>query len=213
MPSGARAGREVFDKLVAFARSNNILLVNDNPYSLILNTEPLSLLNSDPQKTHVLELNSLSKSHNMAGWRVGMVAGSEENVNHILKVKSNFDSGMFKPVQQAATKALKLPRSWYDDINAVYEKRRSLVWELLDSLQCSYDKNSAGLFVWARIPGNYEHGAALSDELLYDKSVFITPGIVFGSNGNRHIRVSLCAPENDLKETLNRIKTTKNIWV
>lgn len=213
MPSGAKAGREVFDKLVAFARSNNILLVNDNPYSLILNTEPLSLLNSDPQKTHVLELNSLSKSHNMAGWRVGMVAGSEKNVNHILKVKSNFDSGMYKPVQQAATRALQLPRSWYDDINAVYEKRRSLVWELLDSLQCSYDKNSAGLFVWARIPRNYEHGTDLSDELLYDKSVFITPGIVFGSNGDQHIRVSLCAPENDLKETLNRIKTTKNIWV
>ncbi len=213
MPSGAKAGREIFDKLVAFARSNNILLVNDNPYSLILNPEPLSLLHSDPQKTHVLELNSLSKSHNMAGWRMGMVAGSEGNINHILKVKSNFDSGMFKPVQQAAAKALQLPQSWYENINSVYEKRRRLVWELLDSLQCSYDKNTSGLFVWAHIPDSYKNGVALSDELLYDKSVFITPGIVFGSNGNHYIRVSLCTNENDIKETINRIKTTKNIWV
>jgi aspartate/methionine/tyrosine aminotransferase len=213
MPSGVGAGREMFDKLVAFARSNNILLVNDNPYSLILNHEPLSLLSSDTQKTHVLELNSLSKSHNMAGWRIGVVAGSEENINHILKVKSNFDSGMFKPVQQAAAKALQLPASWYESINAVYEKRRRRVWELLDSLQCSYNKNSTGLFVWARIPDSYENGVALSDELLYDKSVFITPGIVFGSNGDRYVRVSLCAGENELKETLNRVKTTKSIWV
>lgn len=213
MPSGVGAGREMFDKLVAFARSNNILLVNDNPYSLILNHEPLSLLSSDTQKTHVLELNSLSKSHNMAGWRIGMVAGSEENINHILKVKSNFDSGMFKPVQQATVKALQLPDSWYESINAVYEKRRRRVWELLDSLQCSYNKNSAGLFIWARIPDNYENGAALSDELLYEKSIFITPGIIFGNNGDRYVRVSLCAGENELKETLNRVKTTKSIWV
>jgi len=213
MPSGAKAGRNSFDNLVAFARSNNILLVNDNPYSLILNPEPLSLLKSDPEKSHVLELNSLSKSHNMAGWRVGMVAGSEENINHILKVKSNFDSGMFKPVQKAAAKALRLPVSWYENINTVYEKRRRMVWEILDKLQCTYDKNASGLFVWARIPESYVNGASLSDELLYEKSVFITPGMVFGSNGGHYIRVSLCANDDDLIETFNRIKATKNILV
>lgn len=213
MPSGARADKELFDKLVAFARSNNMLLVNDNPYSLILNTEPLSLLKSDPSKSHVLELNSLSKSHNMAGWRVGMVAGSEEHLNNILQIKSNFDSGMFRPVQQAAAKALQLPDEWYDSLSSLYAKRRHLVWKILDRLGCTYDRNTSGLFVWAKIPDSYKNGAALSDELLYDKSVFVAPGMVFGSNGDNYIRVSLCTGENELQEVLKRIQIAKKIWV
>ncbi len=213
MPSGAKADQSIFRELVEFAQSKNILLINDNPYSLILNKDPLSLLNSDQSKSHILELNSLSKSHNMAGWRIGMVAGSEENINHILKVKSNFDSGMFKPIQQAAVKALKLPRSWYDQINNIYSERCQLVWQLLDQVNCSYNKQTSGMFVWAKVPSVYENGAELAAELLYDKSVFVAPGIVFGSNGNDYIRISLCASETNLKEALKRVETMKKILV
>jgi len=211
MPCGAKADLSTFNELIEFAQSKNILLINDNPYSLILNKDPLSLLNSDQSKSHMLELNSLSKSHNMAGWRIGMVAGSEENINHILKVKSNFDSGMFKPIQQAAVKALKLPLSWYDQVNKIYNERRKLVWQLLDQINCSYNKQTSGMFVWAKVPSVYENGAELADELLYDKSVFVAPGIVFGSNGNNYIRISLCANEAILNEALKRVETIKKI--
>lgn len=209
MPSGAKADHISFKELIDFAKSKNLLVVNDNPYSLILNKEPLSLLKDDASKSHVLELNSLSKSHNMAGWRIGMVAGSEENINHILRVKSNFDSGMFKPIQKAAAKALQLPFSWYEEINAVYSKRRKIVWQILDQLDCAYDKNTSGMFVWARVPENYTNGAELSDELLYEHSVFTAPGFIFGSNGNNFIRISLCANVNQLEEALKRVETIK----
>jgi len=211
MPSGAKADASKFRDLIKFAQSRNILLVNDNPYSLILNNKPLSLLQDALSKSHVLELNSLSKSHNMAGWRMGMVAGSEENINHILKVKSNFDSGMFKPIQQAAVKALQLPRSWYNEINKLYGARRALVWQILDQLNCKYDRNTSGMFVWAKVQKNYKNGTALSDELLYEHSIFTTPGFIFGSNGNRYIRISLCADVSHLKEVLRRVQITKEL--
>ena len=212
MPSGAKADLSTFSELIEFAQSKNILLINDNPYSLILNKDPLSLLNSDQSKSHVLELNSLSKSHNMAGWRIGMVAGGEENINHILKVKSNFDSGMFKPIQLAAVIALELHGSWYYQVNKIYNERRKLVWQLLDQINCSYNKQTSGMFVWAKVPSVYENGAELADELLYDKSVFVSPGIVFGSNGNNYIRISLCANEANLNEALKRVETIKKIF-
>jgi len=211
MPSGAKGNASAFRALIEFAQSRNILIVNDNPYSLILNNEPMSLLSGIVSKSHVLELNSLSKSHNMAGWRIGMVAGSEENINHILKVKSNFDSGIFKPLQQAAAKALQLPRSWYDEINKLYGERRKLVWQIMDQLGCSYDKNTSGMFVWAKVPYNYKDGSALSDELLYEHSIFTAPGFIFGSNGNNYIRISLCADGNQLKEALKRVETIKKV--
>ncbi len=211
MPSGAKSDTNSFRELIEFAQSRNILVVNDNPYSLILNNEPMSLLQGIASKSHVLELNSLSKSHNMAGWRLGMVAGSEENINHILKVKSNFDSGMFKPLQQAAVKALQLPRSWYDEINKLYGERRKLVWQILDQLNCNYNKNTSGMFVWAKVPENYKNGAELSDELLYEHSIFTAPGFIFGSNGNNYIRISLCAEINQIKEALKRVETIKKV--
>ena len=142
-----------------------------------------------------------------------MVAGNEENINHILKVKSNFDSGMFRLIQQAAVKALKLPRSWFDQINNIYSERRQLVWQLLDQINCSYNKQTSGMFVWAKVPSEYENGAELADELLYDKSVFVAPGNIFGSNGNDYIRISLCASEANLNEALKRVETMKKISV
>lgn len=211
MPSGAKADTNSFRELIEFAQSRNILVVNDNPYSLILNNEPMSLLQGIESKSHVLELNSLSKSHNMAGWRIGMVAGSEENINHVLKVKSNFDSGMFKPLQQAAVKALQLPRSWYDEINKLYSERRTLVWKIMDQLGCTYDKNTSGMFVWAKVPENYKNGAELSDKLLYEHSIFTAPGFIFGSNGNNFIRISLCAEVNQIKEAFKRVETIKKV--
>lgn len=171
----------------------------------------MSLLQGIISKSHVLELNSLSKSHNMAGWRIGMVAGSEENINHILKVKSNFDSGMFKPLQKAAIKALQLPRSWYDEINKPYGERRKLVWQITDHLGCTCDKNTSGMFVWAKVPESYKSGAELSDKLLYDHSIFTAPGFIFGSNGNDYIRISLCADIQQLKEALKRVETIKEL--
>jgi aspartate/methionine/tyrosine aminotransferase len=211
MPSGAKADKNSFRELIEFAQSRNILIVNDNPYSLILNNEPMSLLQGIVSKSNVLELNSLSKSHNMAGWRIGMVAGSEENINHILKVKSNFDSGMFKPLQKAAIKALQLPRSWYDEMNKLYGERRKLVWQITDHLGCTCDKNTSGMFVWAKVPEIYKSGAELSDELLYEHSIFTAPGFIFGSNGNDYIRISLCADIQKLKEGLKRVETIKEL--
>ena len=211
MPSGAIADTSTFKKLVEFAISRNILLVNDNPYSLILNNNPLSLLGEDPSKSHVLELNSLSKSHNMAGWRIGMVSGSEENINHILKVKSNFDSGMFKPLQQAAVKALQLPQSWYNEINKMYGERREVVWKILDQLNCVYDKNTSGMFVWAKVSSSFKNGAELCDILLYEHDIFVAPGFIFGSQGEQYIRISLCVGTNELKQAVKRVETVKKV--
>jgi aspartate/methionine/tyrosine aminotransferase len=204
MPTGANGNMEVFKQLVALAKKKNILVVNDNPYSLILNDNPESLLQVEGASEYVLEMNSLSKSHNMAGFRVGMLCGSESNINNVLKVKSNFDSGMYKPIQIAASKALALDSSWYKELNKSYKKRRDLVWELADKLNCKYQKNSVGMFVWARIPDEYNSGEEFSDHLLYNKNVFATPGIVFGEEGEKYIRFSLCATEETITNAIER---------
>ncbi|MCG7855421.1 aminotransferase class I/II-fold pyridoxal phosphate-dependent enzyme [Flavihumibacter sediminis] len=206
MPTGQIPSRSFFEKLVAFAREKNILVCHDNPYSFILNDSPLSLLSVPGAKDVVVELNSLSKSQNMAGWRVGMLAGAKERIDEIIRFKSNMDSGMFLPVQLAAAKALELGEDWYNSINAIYRKRRELVFDLLEMLNCSFDKNQVGMFVWAKIPNEYVDGYALSDKVLYEADVFITPGGIFGSAGNGYIRVSLCSPEEKLMEAINRVK-------
>lgn len=209
MPTGANAEKEDLERIILFAKKHDLLLVNDNPYSLILNEKPLSIHSCSTDYQDVLELNSLSKSHNMAGWRVGIVSGSQENIQHILKVKSNFDSGMYKPIQQAAVKALSLGREWIEQLNQEYDVRIKLVWEILDVLECNYQKKNKGMFVWAKVNKKYGNGEQLSDYLLYNYDVFATPGNVFGSNGEHFIRFSLCASKQHLKEALNRIKSRK----
>ncbi|MBX0291792.1 aminotransferase class I/II-fold pyridoxal phosphate-dependent enzyme [Hymenobacter sp. HSC-4F20] len=210
MPTGTAADAAFFTKLVAFATAHNILLVHDNPYSFILNTEqPQSLLSVPGAREVVLELNSLSKSHNMAGWRVGLLAGRADLLQEVLRFKSNLDSGMFLPVQLAAVEALTLDGTWYQELNAHYAARRQLVFELLDTIGCTYSRNQVGLFVWAAVPASYADGYALSDELLYQANVFITPGGIFGSNGNGFIRVSLCQTTEVLQAALGRIRAAR----
>ena len=206
MPTGQLPTREMFEKLISFAKKHQILVCHDNPYSFILNEKPMSLLSIEGAKEVVIELNSFSKSHNMAGWRVGMLCGAKERIEEVLRFKSNMDSGMFLPLQLAAAKALELDQSWYDSVNAVYRKRREKVFELLNLLNCSFDKNQAGLFVWAEIPSAYKDGYALTDKVLNDSNVFITPGGIFGNAGSQYIRVSLCATEEKLEEAIGRIK-------
>jgi LL-diaminopimelate aminotransferase len=206
MPTGQLPSIELFEKLVAFGKENNILIIHDNPYSFILNENPMSLLSVPDAKDCVIELNSLSKSHNMAGWRVGMLCGAKERIEEVLRFKSNMDSGMFLPVQLAAAKALGLGKDWYDDVNKVYKVRREKVFELLDLLGTKYSKQQAGLFVWAKTPSKYKTGFELSDEVLYNSNVFITPGGIFGDAGDRFIRVSLCAPVEKFEEAIRRIK-------
>jgi LL-diaminopimelate aminotransferase len=209
MPTGALASRADFEALIRFAERNHILLCHDNPYSFVLNDAPLSILSVSGISEHVLELNSLSKSHNMAGWRVGMVAGHAKHIQHILVAKSNVDSGMFLGIQQAAVAALQMPPQWYYDLNVTYRERREIVWQLMDELECSYSRQQAGLFVWGRVSDDVNEAGHLVDELLYRARVFITPGFIFGSNGNRHIRVSLCADTERLATALQRIKEFK----
>jgi LL-diaminopimelate aminotransferase len=206
MPTGQLPSKEMFEQLVAFAKKHNILLVHDNPYSFILNDQPASLLAVEGAKEVAIELNSLSKSHNMAGWRVGMLAGAKDKIDAILKFKSNMDSGMFLPVQLAAAKALELGKDWHDEVNAVYQKRREKVFQLLALLGCEFDTTQAGMFVWASIPPQYKDGFALSDQVLQDANVFITPGGIFGSAGNGYVRVSLCSAEQKFEEAINRIQ-------
>jgi LL-diaminopimelate aminotransferase len=206
MPTGQLPTKSLFEKIVAFGKKHNILICHDNPYSFILNDNPLSLLHVPGAKDVAIELNSLSKSQNMAGWRVGVLSGAKERIDEVLRFKSNMDSGMFLPLQLAAAKALQLPKSWYDDVNAVYRKRREIVFDLLDLLQCVYDKSQAGMFVWAKIPSNYKTGFELSDEVLYNTGVFITPGGIFGKAGDGYIRVSLCSTEEKFAESIKRIK-------
>lgn len=209
MPTGARATKAFFEKLIAFAHEHQILVVNDNPYAFILNQKPISILGVEGAKEVALELNSLSKAHNMAGWRIGMLAGKAEYLQTILRFKSNMDSGMFKPLQLAAVKALGNPPSWYEGLNAVYRERRETVFELLDLLQCNYDKDQVGMFVWAKIPTQFQDGFALSDEVLYKANVFITPGGIFGSMGKNYIRVSLCSDGVLFEEAIRRIKQSE----
>jgi aspartate/methionine/tyrosine aminotransferase len=205
MPTGSVASKDVFRQLVAFAKKYKILLCHDNPYSFILNDNPVSLLSVDGAMEVALELNSLSKSHNMAGWRVGMIAGAAERIEEILRFKSNMDSGMFLPVQLAAAKALSLQQDWFDNINEVYRKRKEKAFELLRMLRCNYSHQQSGLFVWARIPEEYSNGYELSDEVLRNSRVFITPGGIFGSAGENYIRVSLCATEDKFNLAIERM--------
>jgi aspartate/methionine/tyrosine aminotransferase len=209
MPTGATATADELQKLVALANEHRFLLVNDNPYSLILNDNPLSLLSLEGAQDVALELNSLSKSHNMAGWRVGWVAGRPEYIDAILRFKSNMDSGMFLSVQHAAAEALGTAGGWTESLNEIYRRRRQAVHHLLDQLQCTYNLNQAGLFVWAKAPAEVPDVAQWLDEILYDTHVFITPGFVFGQNGNRFIRLSLCVPEEQIGEAVKRMKSLK----
>ena len=205
MPTGQLPTPELFKNLIRFAQAHNILLVHDNPYSFILNKNPMSLLAIDGAKEVTIELNSLSKSHNMAGWRVGMLCSSATHITNVLRFKSNMDSGMFLPVQLAAAKALSLGVDWFDALNAVYTERRHGVFKLLDALGCSFSRSQAGLFVWAQVPSKFKNGYALSDEILYNKNVFITPGGIFGSAGDGYVRISLCSPAEKIGEAIKRI--------
>lgn len=208
MPTGQRPDRHLFEKLVAFGRQHEILIVHDNPYSFILNEKPMSLLSVAGAKDCVVELNSLSKSHNMAGWRIGMLCGAKDRVDEVLRYKSNMDSGMFLPVQMAAATALGLDDDWYRNVNQIYHQRRERVFELLDLVGCKYSKDQSGLFVWAAIPKKYKDGYELSDEILYNSQVFITPGGIFGNGGNKFIRVSLCGSMERFEEAIKRIKNS-----
>jgi len=209
MPTGQLPTMELFEKLVAFGRKHEILIIHDNPYSFILNDNPVSLLSAKGAKDCVIELNSLSKSHNMAGWRVGMLCGARNRIDEVLRFKSNMDSGMFLPVQLAAAKALSLSKEWYEGVNVVYRKRRDKVLGLLDLLGCKYSKEQAGMFIWAAIPSAYKNGFVLSDEVLYNAGVFITPGGIFGNAGEKYIRVSLCSTVEKFEEAIQRIKNCK----
>jgi LL-diaminopimelate aminotransferase len=205
MPTGQLPDRALFEKLVAFGKKHGILICHDNPYSFILNDKPMSLLSLPGAKDTVVELNSLSKSQNMAGWRVGTLSGAKERIDEVLRFKSNMDSGMFLPVQLAAAKALSLGKDWYDSVNAVYRERRVKVFELLELLGCDFDRDQVGMFVWAGIPGKYKDGYDLSDQVLYGAGVFITPGGIFGKAGEKYIRVSLCSNGEKLQESIERV--------
>jgi LL-diaminopimelate aminotransferase len=206
MPTGQLPSQQLFEKLVAFGMENDILIVHDNPYSFILNDDPMSLLSIPDAKDCVIELNSLSKSHNMAGWRVGMLCGAKERIEEVLRFKSNMDSGMFLPAQLAAAKALTLGKEWHDSVNSIYNTRREKVFELLSILKCEFSTRQAGMFVWANIPSKYKNGFELSDEVLYNSNVFITPGGIFGSAGEKNIRVSLCSPVEKFEEAIKRLR-------
>ncbi|NQD70667.1 aminotransferase class I/II-fold pyridoxal phosphate-dependent enzyme [Sphingobacterium shayense] len=210
MPTGARATTTLFEKLIAFGKKHNILICHDNPYSFILNDHPQSILAVQGAKEVAIELNSLSKSSNMAGWRIGMLVAAKERIDEILRFKSNMDSGMFLPLQLAAAKALQLDQSWYTELNSVYANRRTFVYKLMDLLGCAYDEKQVGLFVWAKIPDNYKNSYDLCDEVLENAHVFVTPGGIFGSMGEQYIRISLCANEEVLTQALARISTAKS---
>ena len=206
MPTGARASHQLFEELVRFAQRNRILLCNDNPYSFILNSDHLSILSVPGASETALELNSLSKSHNMAGWRIGMLAGTSAYINNVLKVKSNMDSGMFQPLQAAAAAALALPESWYEELNSVYSRRRILAAQIMNALSCTFEESQSGLFLWGKIPGGFSDAEELTEELLHRNQLFFTPGSVFGRNGRRYIRISLCASEELLAGALLRVR-------
>lgn len=206
MPTGTQASLELFQKIIDFGRRHSIVIAHDNPYSFILNDKPLSILQIPGAKDVAIEMNSLSKSHNMAGWRIGMLASNPTFVNWILKVKSNIDSGQFKPMMLAAAKALEADSDWYTDLNKVYGSRRKIAEQIMDTLHCKFDPSQRGLFLWGKIPDTEESSEKFADRILYDGRVFITPGFIFGKNGDRYIRISLCAPEEKLSEALTRLK-------
>ena len=204
MPTGSNADNKFYDKIIAFGKRHNILIVNDNPYSFILNKKPISILRYKDAKEVCLELNSLSKTYNMAGWRVGMLVGNHNIVNAVLRVKSNMDSGMFYGIQKGAIEALKCSDMWFQSLNSVYQIRRELIWKLADNLKCTYDKYASGLFVWAKLPANIK-SEEFTDLVLKKYSIFITPGTVFGSNGEGYVRFSLCASEEIIKDAIARV--------
>lgn len=206
MPTGANASVELYQKLVDFGHRHGIIICNDNPYSFILNEHPLSILSIPGAKDICIELNSMSKAHNMPGWRMAMLASNAQFVQWVLKVKSNIDSGQFKPMQYAAATALGATKAWYDKMNAVYRSRRDLAGQIMETLGCTYDKNQVGMFLWGRIPETADSCKAIADKVLYEANVFITPGFIFGSKGDRFIRISLCCKNETLQEALNRIK-------
>lgn len=206
MPTGANASVELYQKLVDFGRKHGIIICNDNPYSFILNEHPLSILSIPGAKDICIELNSMSKAHNMPGWRMAMLASNKQFVQWILKVKSNIDSGQFKPMQHAAVEALAAPKAWYDKMNETYRSRRALAGEIMHALGCTYDEKQVGMFLWGRIPDIYSGSEELADKVLYGANVFLTPGLIFGSQGNRFIRISLCCNNQMLQEALTRIQ-------
>ena len=203
MPSGSLASISFLKKLVDFAASNNILLVNDNPYSFILNKKPISIMNVEGAMEYCIELNSLSKSFNMAGWRIGFAVGNKEYISNILKVKSNIDSGMFLPLQLGAVSALSESKEWFKSLNKEYQKRRELVWVLAEKLNCKFSKNTAGMFVWAKISST-NNSKKFVDKLLNEKDIFVAPGVIFGSNGEGYIRISLCNTIENIKKAINK---------
>ncbi|MDR0543505.1 MAG: aminotransferase class I/II-fold pyridoxal phosphate-dependent enzyme [Dysgonamonadaceae bacterium] len=205
MPTGAQASHELFRKLVAFGRKHGVVICHDNPYSFILNDHPLSILEIDGAKEICIEMNSLSKSQNMPGWRIAMLASNPQFVQWIVKVKSNVDSGQFKPMMLAAAQALQAPKSWYDAMNRIYGERRKIAEELMRTLGCIFDPKQSGLFLWGKIPDSYKDSGELADEILYKANVFVTPGFIFGGNGERYIRISLCCKSEQLREALTRL--------
>ncbi len=212
MPTGKAADRNTLARLVELTQKHSLLLVNDNPYSLVLHQQPpLSLLSIAGAKANCLELNSLSKSHNMAGWRVGMVLGGQEYLNAVLAVKSNLDSGQLLPVQEAAVAALQNSHAWHTERNGLYAARQQLAQRLLTEIGCTFQPEQVGMFVWARVGEDVADVEAYLDELLYEHGIFLTPGKIFGSQGERYLRVSLCAPASELEEAIQRIKSTKEI--
>lgn len=205
MPTGAPASKELYRKLIEFGKRHSILIVHDNPYSFILNPNPGSILEVEGGKDIAIEMNSLSKSHNMPGWRMAMCASNPEFISWILKVKSNVDSGQYLPMMKAAAKALSLDRDWIDQVNKEYESRRKIAERIMKQLGCRIDPRQQGLFLWGRIPDDIEDVEKFTDSILYNNRVFVTPGFIFGHNGRRYIRISLCAPEEKLTEALERI--------
>lgn len=205
MPTGATPKEGLFEKIVAFAKKHNILVIHDNPYSFIRNEKPMSLLSVEGAKDCVVELNSLSKSHNMAGWRIGVIMGAKQRISEIIRFKSNMDSGMFLPLQLAACEALALGEEWYDSLNKVYRDREEMGYKIMEKLGCTAQRNQAGLFIWGRLPEGSGDCYEFIDKILYDKDVFITPGAIFGEEGSQYIRISLCAPKERIEEALNRL--------
>lgn len=207
MPTGANAQMETYEKIVAFARKHNILVVNDNPYSLILNRRPLSILQVEGAKDCCIEFNSMSKSHNMPGWRVGMLASNSQFVQWVLKIKSNIDSGTFRPLQLAAAQAYANTDEWHEQANiTTYRERRDVAEQIMDVMNCTYDKGQVGMFLWGRIPDHYADCEQLTERILNEAKVFITPGFIFGSNGQRYVRISLCANKEKMQQALERVK-------
>ena len=206
MPTGANASMELYEMLVAIGKKHGIIICNDNPYSFILNEYPSSILSVPGAKDICIEMNSMSKAHNMPGWRMAMLASNAQFVQWVLRVKSNIDSGQFKPMQYAAVEALSAKKEWYDNMIRVYRSRRDLAGQIMRSLGCEYDENHVGMFLWGRIPDSAESGEAIANKVLYEANVFLTPGFIFGSQGERYIRISLCCKNETLEEALKRVK-------